>query len=148
MNEHFATAADVWRILGLLPEAADQHPAADNGPKTAEASMRRLARMVGADLADAPPEGWKGLARVLAREQEALLLRAAERQLSRGLWRDKVPMVATGSGAFIARRLAAGLGLPCRTFAELVVAAPQATAELDRCAPAVAVALLAREASA
>ena len=143
MNEHFATTADVWRILELLPEDADQHAAADNGPKTAEASMRRLARMVGADLADASPEGWVELARVFARAQEALLLRAVERQLSRGLLRDKVPMVATGSGSFIVRRLAAQLERPCRDFAELVDVLPQARAEVDRCAPAVAVALIA-----
>jgi uncharacterized hydantoinase/oxoprolinase family protein len=102
--------------------------------------------MVGADLADAPPEGWVELAHVFAREQETLLLRAVERQLSRGLWRDKVPMVATGSGGFIVHRLAARLGHSCQNFAELVDLAPQAAAEVDRCAPAVAVALLARDA--
>ena len=34
MNELFATSADLYRILGLLPEEADQHAAADGGPKT------------------------------------------------------------------------------------------------------------------
>ena len=50
----------------------------------------------------------------------------------------------TGSGGFIVHRLAARLERPCRDFAELVEATPQAVAEVDRCAPAVAVALLAR----
>ena len=36
MNELFATSADLWRLLDLLPEAADQHPAADGGAKTAD----------------------------------------------------------------------------------------------------------------
>ena len=56
MHEHFATMADVYRVLRLLPEAADQHPPADQGGKTVEDSMRRLARMLGADLADATAE--------------------------------------------------------------------------------------------
>jgi uncharacterized hydantoinase/oxoprolinase family protein len=143
MAEHFATTADVWRILSLLPDDADQHPAADGGPKTPEASARRLARMVGADLGDAPAAAWNGLARFLAREQEAQLLRAVERQLSRGLLGEPAPLVGVGSGSFIVRRLADQLGCPYRDFAGLVKATPEATAEVSRCAPAVAVALLA-----
>jgi (4-(4-[2-(gamma-L-glutamylamino)ethyl]phenoxymethyl)furan-2-yl)methanamine synthase len=148
MAEHFATTADVWRLLGLLPEDSDQHPAADGGPKTIEGSARRLARMVGADLGDAPPAAWAEVARAFAREQEATLLRAARRQLSRGLLAGDAPVVATGGGAFIARRLAEALGRPCRDLASLVEAAPQAAAGVGRCAPAVAVALLARETAA
>lgn len=144
--EHFATAADVWRVLGLLPDDADQHPAADDGPKTAEASARRLARMVGADLDEPPSAAWTGLARVFAREQETLLLRAVERQLSRGLLGDDAPLVGVGCGSFIVRRLAARLERPYRDFADLIDAAtPAAAAEVSRCAPAVAVALLALE---
>ena len=64
MNELFATSADLYRVLELLPEGADQHPAADGGPKTVEASARRLARMIGADLADGDPADWRRLAGV------------------------------------------------------------------------------------
>jgi probable H4MPT-linked C1 transfer pathway protein len=145
--EYFATTADVWRVMGFLPDDADQHPAADGAPKTAEASARRLARMVGADLDEAPPAAWTALARVFAREQEALLLRAVERQLSRGLLlSDDAPLVGVGCGSFIVCRLADRLGRPYRDFADLIDAAtPEAAAEASRCAPAVAVALLALE---
>ena len=71
MNELFATTADVHRVLGWLPEDADQHPAADGGPKTATASARRLARMVGADLADGGLADWRRLAGWLARASSA-----------------------------------------------------------------------------
>ena len=50
MAEFFATTADLYRVLGRLPEGADQHPAADGGEKTVEASARRLARMLGRDF--------------------------------------------------------------------------------------------------
>lgn len=143
--EVFATAADVWRVLGLLPEEADQHPAADGGPKTVEGSARRLARMVGADLGDAPAAAWAGLARVLARAQEVSLLDAVERQLSRGLLGEDAPLLGAGCGDFVVRRLARTLGRPYRGFAELAAASSaEAAADVARCAPAVAVALLAR----
>lgn len=146
MAEHFATTADVWRTLGLLPDDADQHPAADDGPKTPDASARRLARMVGADLADAPPAAWTGLARALAREQEARLLHAIERQLSRNLLDDGAPLIGVGTGSFIVGRLATALSRSYRDFAGLVGATPEAATEVSRCAPAVAVALLAQPA--
>ena len=50
MAEHFATAADVHRLTGRLPDGVDQHPAADGGEKTPDGSARRLARMLGRDL--------------------------------------------------------------------------------------------------
>lgn len=143
MAEYFASIGDVWRVLGELPDDADQHATADNGPKTVEASMRRLARMVGADLGDADAEGWRALARSFARAQINELVLAVERQLSGRPGRDKVPIVAAGCGSFIVARVARELSLEIKDFGDLVPAAPQARAEVARCAPAVAVALLA-----
>ena len=53
MNEWFATTADVYRLTGELWPEHDQHPSADNGPKTQAASRVRIARMIGRDAADA-----------------------------------------------------------------------------------------------
>jgi (4-(4-[2-(gamma-L-glutamylamino)ethyl]phenoxymethyl)furan-2-yl)methanamine synthase len=146
MNELFATVADLHRILGTLPEGADQHPAADGGPKTAEASARRLARMVGADLADAAAADWRRLAGALARAQLRRVEDALELQLSRGLVPDDAPLVGAGCGRSLVERLAAGLGRPYRDFAQLVDAAdPAAGGWAATCAPAVAVALLLAE---
>ena len=139
MNEHFATTADVWRVLGLLPEHTDQHPAADGGPKTAAGSARRLARMVGADVDSAPPAAWRRLAAVFARTQVDLIARAIELQLSRGVLDETAPVVVAGAGGFIAARI----GMTVVPFAALVDALPQAAGGVDACAPAVAVALLA-----
>ena len=146
MNEFFATSADLFRILGELPEAADQHPAADNGEKTVAASARRLARMLGADLAHAGMSDWRRLAGWLA---QALLRRVEDAlalQLSRGIVADTAPLIAAGCGRFLVGRLAGGR--PCRDILELIDCDPAAAAWAATCAPAVAVALLLAEAGA
>ncbi|HEX5632330.1 MAG TPA: hydantoinase/oxoprolinase family protein, partial [Gemmatimonadales bacterium] len=67
LPEHFATIADVYRLLGTLPEALDQHPAADGGEKTWDGSARRLARAIGRDAESAPAGAWRRLAAWIAR---------------------------------------------------------------------------------
>jgi probable H4MPT-linked C1 transfer pathway protein len=142
MNELFATAADVYRLLGRLDEAMDQHPAADGGAKTGEGSARRLARMVGADLAEAPPAAWRRVAAWLA---EAQLRRIADRLalvLSRGLVGDTGPLVGAGCGRHLVQDLACRCGRPYVEFTSLVDADPAAAGWVATCAPAVATALL------
>ena len=146
MNELFATSADLYRILGLLPEEADQHPAADGGPKTVAGSARRLARMIGADLADGSLEDWRRLAAVLARAQLRRVEDAVALQLSRALVPDAAPLVAAGCGRMLVERLAVAADRPCRGFAELIEADDPAGGWAATCAPAVAVALLLAEA--
>jgi probable H4MPT-linked C1 transfer pathway protein len=146
MNELFATSADLYRVLGLLPEAADQHDTADRGPKTVEASARRLARMIGADLADGNPEDWRRLAAVLARAQQRRIEDAIALQLSRGLVDDGSPLVGAGCGRLLVERLAGLAGRPYVDFAELVAVEGPAGDWAGTCAPAVAVALLLAEA--
>jgi probable H4MPT-linked C1 transfer pathway protein len=145
MNELFATTADLYRVLGLLPEAADQHDAADRGPKTVEASARRLARMLGADLADGSPADWHRLAAVLARAQQRRIEDAMALQLSRGLLADAAAVIGAGCGRFLVAELARRLGRPYRDFAQLVRAEDSARDWVANCAPAVAVALLLAE---
>ncbi len=48
--ESFANAADVYRMLDLLPESADLYPAMDGGGKSRADSARRLLRMIGRDF--------------------------------------------------------------------------------------------------
>ena len=148
MKECFATTADVWRLLGALPDQADQHPAADGGPKTVAGSARRLARMVGSDVDAAPLSTWRRLAAVFARAQADLISRAIELQLSRGVLDETAPLIVAGAGGFIAAPVAARMGMTTLPFADLVEAMPQAAGNVDTCAPAVAVALLAASPSA
>ena len=142
MNELFATTADVHRVLALLPEDADQHPAADGGAKTVEGSARRLARMVGADLDEAGPEDWRRLAAWFARCQRRRIEDAAALQLSRGLVDATAPVVGAGCGRFLVERLARDLDRPYRDLADLLDVAPAAAPWATTCAPAVAVAWL------
>ncbi len=143
MNEYFATAADVWRLLGRLDEAHDQHPAADNGEKTTLASARRLARMVGADLGPDGAEGWRGLAEWLGGAQLRRIEDAVLLVLSRERVPASAPMVGAGCGRRLVSDLAGRLGRPYLDLAELIQVEPEAAAMAATCAPAVAVALLA-----
>ena len=146
MNELFATTADIYRVLGELVEAADQHPAADGGAKTPEASARRLARMIGADLDEAGMEQWRELAAWFARCQRRRIEDALALQISRGLLSERSPLIGAGCGRFLVERLARSLGRPYRDFAELIEVDATVAGQAADCAPAVAVALLLREA--
>ena len=143
MAEVFATAADVHRLTGELPEGADQFPAADNGGKSARDSARRLARMIGRDLESAPLAAWKRCARYLADLQLWRIRQACERVLSNDANLGRAPLVGAGVGRFLVRKLAAQLGRRYRDFAGLVPSASGRAAWAASCAPAVAVAFLA-----
>ncbi len=140
-NELFATAADVYRLIGELPEGADQMATADGREKTVAASEARLARMVGRDAGDAPPEAWRALAAWLAEAQLRQLMDAASLVLSRARWPDRAPVLGAGIGRHVIERLAGRFGRPYQDFAALPPLASVAGAA--DCAPAVAVALLA-----
>jgi probable H4MPT-linked C1 transfer pathway protein len=140
--ELFATTADIYRLLQILPEHADILPAADQGEKTEDASARRLARMLGTDAPEASPAAWRALAAVFAEAQMRSIEDAARLALSRGLVTDTAPIVGAGVGRFVTRRLAQRLERPWRDFAELVQAVPDVAARAADCAPAAAVGLL------
>lgn len=144
MAEYFATSADVWRLLGELPDHADQYPAADGGAKTPEACARRLARMIGRDLDEGSMDDWRALAAAFADAQLAALADACRGLPGiRGLAAD-APVIAAGAGHFVATRLAATLGRPALTLGALLRdIAPSCADAATTCAPAVAVALLA-----
>lgn len=144
MAEYFATTADVWRLLGELPEHADQYPAADGGAKTAEASARRLARMVGRDLAEGSMEDWRALASAFAGAQLGALIDACRALPGIAALAPDAPVVCAGAGRFVAARLARALGRPAVTLGELLAdLAPDCADDATTCAPAVAVGLLA-----
>lgn len=140
-NEVFATAADVYRVLGELPEDADQMAAADGREKTAAASIARLARMVGCDASDAAPDAWRALAAWLAEVQLRQVADGAHLVLSGAGVAQDGPVLGAGAGRHLAARLAGRLGRPYRDLEALppFAVVPGAAG----CAPAVAVALLA-----
>lgn len=142
-NEHFATMADVYRILELLPEGADRHPSADGRDKSARASMRRLARMVGADLQDAEDGDWRCLAAFVADRQLGAIADACWRQLSRQ-GAGNPPLFGAGVGKHLVGRLAQRLGCEAVDVDLSLGQAEQDGISAATCAPAVAVARLAQ----
>jgi probable H4MPT-linked C1 transfer pathway protein len=144
MAEHFATAADVHRLTGRLPPEADLHPAADGGAKTESGSARRLARMIGRDSGSAPLAAWRGLAAWLVEAQLRRIEDACRRVLSRAGLPEDAPLVAAGTGRFVAPELARRLGRPVVEFARLLPDGQADPARVSDCAPAVAVAWLAQ----
>jgi len=145
LAEHFATTADVYRLLGALPEALDQHPAADGGDKTAFASARRLARAIGRDVESASLEAWRRLAAWLARAQVRRIEDACDRILSRGVLGENAPVVVAGAGRFLAGRVASLCDHRVVEFGHLLTVVEPERERAGDCAPAVAVAWLARQ---
>jgi probable H4MPT-linked C1 transfer pathway protein len=144
-GERFATMADVFRLTGDLPPDADPYPTADQRGKSAGESAARLARMLGRDSSEAPLSAWADLARFFAERQLASLEEAARTLCMRERVDPEAPVIGAGCGRFLAKRLAQALARPYRDFAELIDAAPEVREMAARCAPAVAVALLAAE---
>ena len=144
MAECFATTADLFRLLGRLDEAFDQHPAADGGPKTVEGSARRLLRVVGTDLGPASLEEARHLATLFAEAQLRRIQDGLALLFSRGDLPEDAPLVAAGCGAFLVPELARRLGRSVRDFATVLSLEGELARWARVAAPALAVALLAR----
>lgn len=69
MREYLATMADVYRILGELPDGVDQHETADGRGKSREESLARFVRMFGCDLSDVSEAELVAAARFIAGRQ-------------------------------------------------------------------------------
>ncbi|MFL5105284.1 MAG: hydantoinase/oxoprolinase family protein [Xanthobacteraceae bacterium] len=143
INENFANMADVHRILGTLPEGADQMTTADGRDKTIEASTARLARMVGGDAGDAGPARWAALARWFAEAQIRSVGDAAMLVLSSTEMPAEAPIIGAGIGEAAIREVARRLERAYISFASLLDVAPQARERASHCAPAAALAVLA-----
>ena len=142
--EQFATAADIYRITGDLDPRFDQADTADGRPRSRDASMQRLARMVGCDLDRAPAAEWERLAHWLSHVQTERIRRACDRALSLGLIGPAAPVVGLGVGHFLAARLAARLDRPYVEFAALAGVPASERIAVNTCGPAYAVAELRR----
>jgi probable H4MPT-linked C1 transfer pathway protein len=143
VKENFASMADVHRILGSLPEEADQMTTADGREKTVAASRARLARMVGRDAESAEDGVWEALARWFAEAQIRSVSDGASLVLSQGTLPAAAPIVGAGIGEGVLRHVAQRLGRVYVPFDTLIDVAPPARAWASQCAPAAAVALLA-----
>jgi probable H4MPT-linked C1 transfer pathway protein len=145
MAEYFATAADLHRLAGGLPDDADQHPTADGRGRSEQESAGRLARMLGRDAGEAPLADWRRLAAHLVERQRRMLEDAMDRTFSRGLLGPDAPLLGAGIGRFLISQLAARLGRPYRDFGELFAGEPALRDKAACYAPAAAVAALLAE---
>lgn len=136
--EHFATMADIYRLTG--DRRFGQGETADGRGKQPRDCARRLARMLGCDLRDAPLESWRQVAQHLAVAQQGGIRREMERVLSEYHAASAPSVVGAGAGCFIARLLAHQLGLAYFDYASLMGAPRVWRGKVNLCAPAVALA--------
>jgi len=139
--EHFATTADIYRLLGELPEDADLHDTADGAPKTIAASARRIGRMLGCDLGD-EGDAVRTVSAYFAYCQFDTLQRALMGVMSRFSPKCET-IVSAGVGAFLVARLARFNSVREVDFASLFDATSDQRSAVSTCAPAAALATLA-----
>jgi len=139
----FANMADVRRVLGELPDGLDQHATLDGRGTSVEESVARVARCFGRDAADASLEDWRSAARDIDGRQLADVRAAISDVMAASLFPPGTPIVAAGIGAARVELIAQALGRPTLRFGTLANTAPDCAEWATRCAPAVAVALLA-----
>jgi probable H4MPT-linked C1 transfer pathway protein len=96
-SEYFATSADAHLVLGHISGKDYTVPSPDNAATTREASLRRLARVVCADLEEIGFEGAETIAHAFWQEQLAVI-------------REQVARVQEESGA--SGIITAGIGAP------------------------------------
>lgn len=147
--EYFATTADVYRLTGDLRAEDDMADTADGKEKTVAASARRIARMIGHDVDDAPMDAWVRLANEFKSQQVARLQGVIKQHLS-GLnahQMQTVSIIGAGVGGFLIKEIANTMNIHYLDVAELIELNANSASETGRwasnCLPAFAVAQLA-----
>ncbi len=144
--EYFAGMADVYRITGDLDERFDLMPAADGNAKTLYHSIKRLARMLGAEFNEGDDETpWLEVARHIAAKQFERIDQAFIRVMD--TLEDTVAnnIVAAGAGRFIIEKIARKHACEVTSFEDLLPIPDQKLRAANNCSTAIAVAGLARQ---
>ena len=139
-QELFATAWDVYLLLGDLPEEPGSTSTADGRPATRTAAHDRLARAICADRTMVSVEDARAIAEAVADSQLDTIAEAADRVMAT-LPERPHGVVLSGLGEFLGRRALHRLGLSAR----IVSLAEQLGPEVSRAATAHALAILAAE---
>jgi len=146
MAEYFATMADVYRVTGELNELHDQTETADGAEKSITASARRLSRMTGSDFFPEELPRWQQFAENIRAQQLQKIQQGCEYRIQNVTTLKNKPMIGAGVGRFLIKQLAQLSGYPYLDFSDLFPEfANQTGLTAADCAPAVAVACLARE---
>lgn len=141
-QELFATTYDVYILLGDLAEDLTATHTADGRPATKAAARCRLGRMICADGDLFNHRDAVAIARTVADAQVAMIASAARRVVDR-LAAIPDAVILSGQGEFVGRRVLEKLAVK----AKIVSLADELGPVVSRCAPAHALAVLAREAT-
>jgi hypothetical protein len=146
--EFFATSLDAHLLLGHIPEDPIDCDTADGRAATVRGAHSRIAHMMGGDRTTVTETEARRLAATVADTQFQLVLKAVEYQTRRaiGLQRESLGVrrwaVVSGSGEFLARRAVQSVRA---NFDEVISLNDRLGPGLSECAPAFAVATLAKE---
>lgn len=110
-SEYFAISGDVHLILGHLRAEDYIFPTPDGRPPTIESARQRLARLVCADAEMLSAAEIDEMARYIYQQQIEQISAAILQVRSRFADRSDLPVVAMGSGAFIAADASRRLGM-------------------------------------
>ncbi len=108
MAEHFATTADVYNLLGQLPDGLRPFDTADGAGCSRFESARRIARMIGRDCeAGSDLDEWVRLAQAFADLQQERILESLHAHVSTD---SPGALIGAGTGRFLLPPLAARCG--------------------------------------
>jgi probable H4MPT-linked C1 transfer pathway protein len=139
-QEYFATTLDAYLTLNELPEEPDNQNTADGRAATRAGAKDRLARSICADPSSFDDRDALCVAETVCRHQIAKVAAGIGRVLGR-LGNRAICCVISGRGEFLARRVLDRLKIGVK----VVALSDELGAAVSRCAPAHALAVLAKE---
>jgi probable H4MPT-linked C1 transfer pathway protein len=142
-QELFATMRDVYIVLGDLAEEPADTNTADGRPATRSGACARLARMIAADCQEFNERDAIALASSVA-EAQASLLAEAIAKVQTALPSPADMIILSGHGDFLVNAALKAARIECETISLNCALGPA----ISRCAPAHALAVLAREMTA
>jgi len=138
--ELFATTADAYLLLGEIAEEPENCDTADARPRTSAASRARIARMICSDVHDVTLQDATAMAAAVRCAQRDRI-EAACRAVIANMPSPLETIILSGQGEFLGRQVVQQLRSRCRVLSLTNELGP----EISRCAPAHALARLARE---
>jgi probable H4MPT-linked C1 transfer pathway protein len=139
-QELFATALDAYLLLDQIPERANDAQTADGKPATKAAARMRLGRMIAADGGEFNHRDAIGIAEAVANAQLDRIVATIQHVVSRV--GQPAAYIFSGQGEFLAMKALEDLP----PVAQLIRLSEKLAENVSRCAPAYALAVLAREA--
>jgi (4-(4-[2-(gamma-L-glutamylamino)ethyl]phenoxymethyl)furan-2-yl)methanamine synthase len=139
-HEVFATMWDVYLTLGMLPEEPSRKDTSDRRPATKAAARDRLARSICADREVFTETDAVAMSAALA-DAQVKKIASIITQLVARLQQPPHTVVVSGQGEFLARQVLE----KAKIKSSIVALARELGPELSQCAPAHALAVLARE---